>query len=414
MNTIGTPGWLKDEKTQKVMQALGAEEDQARFVGGCIRNTLMGRDVSDIDIATKLRPEAVIKALEAASIKAIPTGMEHGTITAIMDGKPFEITTLRKDVKTDGRHAEIAFSDNWAVDAARRDFTINALYAGLNGTLYDPLGTGLEGIKAKDVTFIGDAEKRIREDYLRILRFFRFTAEYGGEIDATGLQASKALKEGLKEISAERIWLELAKLLTAFDPRNVISAMAETGILSLILGESGKEDLALFDAMVTSETAYFLDIDPMVRLMALIKRHGDAAIALKQKLKLSNAEGERLLAWAKDDTKIESYMSMREVRRACYLMGAETFRDRLFLEWAASDNPRVIPQWHALIAMTLSWERPQMPIKGEDVVALGAKPGPVVGQVIKEVEDWWIDADFTDDRLSVIERLKAVAQALIY
>jgi poly(A) polymerase len=409
--------WISAPATVRVMAALNgdAETDRARFVGGCVRNTILGQPVDDIDIATVLTPDQVIEAGRMARLGVHPTGLAHGTVTLVCDGQPFEVTTLRRDIETDGRHAVVAFTDDWNADAARRDFRLNALYASADGTLYDPTGEGLADARAGRVIFIGAPEDRIREDVLRILRFFRFSAWYArGPLDEAGLAACGALAAGLEQISVERIWKETKKLLSAADPRAALSGMARLGVMAELLPEFRIDTLsdARLEALVETDLEAFFAPDPMLRLMALLPRDPGLVSALARRLKLSNAERDRLDAWAKDDTEIVSYLSMRQVRRALYRLGALTFTDRVRTEWATQYRPRTVPQWRALLALAQSYERPVLPLTGEDVKGAGVAPGPQVGQALRAVEDWWIDADFTDDRLSIIERLKAVAQGL--
>ncbi|MEO0983873.1 MAG: CCA tRNA nucleotidyltransferase [Pseudomonadota bacterium] len=408
--TIGAPAWATSKTARSVLAALSAvRAGSARFVGGCVRNAVMGRPVDDVDIATQLEPLAVIDALETAGLRAIPTGVEHGTVTAVVDNTPYEITTLRRDVETDGRRAVVAFTEDWAEDARRRDFRLNALYAEPDGTLHDPTGGGLDDARAGRVVFIGDADARLREDYLRILRFFRFNAWYGADMDAEGLAACARQKAGLEKIAAERIWKELRKLLDAPDPSAAVEAMAKSGVLSAVLPTtSGAERLS---RLVALETTQIFSHDPMHRLMALIPRDGEAAKATARALRLSNAEADRLTDWAADETRFVSWMSARDMRRAAYRLGKTRFADRAMLEWASGGEGSDV-QWRALLALGESWTPPVFPLGGADVAKAGVAPGPLTGRVLREVEDWWVDADFTDDRLSLIERLKAVVQGL--
>ncbi|MGK2740423.1 CCA tRNA nucleotidyltransferase [Tepidicaulis sp. LMO-SS28] len=402
--------WIKDARTQKVMQALGP--GKARFVGGCVRNALLGEEVGDVDIATSLPPEEAMALLEKAGLHVIPTGIDHGTVTAVEDGKPFEITTLRVDVATDGRRAEVAFTEDWVEDAKRRDFTMNALYADLDGTVHDPLG-GREDLQARRVRFIGDATARIREDYLRILRFFRFHAQYGkGDPDADGLRACAAEKEGLKQLSGERVRMELLKILGADGAPAAIRQMAASGILSEVLPEATHTDR--FEQVVRIETDQLFTSDPIMRLGALVDLDEDGVRVMAARLRLSNKERDRLIRMKTDQTKIVSYLSIREVRRALYWMGIELFKDRVMLGWAADKKLANSVQWRALLAMADSWERPKLPLTGQMVHAAGVPDGPEVGRVMREVEEWWVDSDFIEDEFSIIERLKAVVQATVY
>lgn len=392
--------WMTAPETRAVIAALG--EDNARFVGGCVRNALMGLDVTDIDIATPLLPEEVAQRLEAAGLKAVPTGIEHGTITAVANGKPFEITTLRRDVETDGRHAVVAFSKDWSEDAERRDFTMNALYAAVDGEVFDTVG-GIEDLKAGRVRFVGDAETRIREDYLRILRLFRFHAWYGkDEIDRVALAACAALKSGLKGLSAERVQKEMLRFLEAPDPMLSLRAMAASGILVVVL--PGALDLARLERLAAIDRDNFFAPDPVLRL---------AALSGGQTLRLSNAQAERLDDLARAQEKIVSYLAIKDVRRLLYRLGPKRFKDRVFLKWAEDPKESNFVQWRALLALADAWERPRFPLTGANVMAAGVPEGPLVGRVLAEVEEWWIDSDFTDDEFSLAERLKAVVQALV-
>jgi poly(A) polymerase len=404
--------WLTAPETRAVMAALDAKlPGGSRFVGGCVRNTLLGQKVDDIDIATQLTPEETAAAAAAAGLEAIPTGAAHGTITVIANHIPFEVTTLRRDVSTDGRRATVAFTRDWAEDARRRDFRINALYAETDGALHDPTGGGLEDAQHGRVIFIGEAAQRIEEDYLRILRFFRFYAWYaGGDPDPDGLAACAAMKGGLGQLSVERVWKELKKLLAANDPRKAWIALETSGVERAVLPEAVNR--ARFEAVVEVETGVLAAADPMARLAALLPDEPDVARALARRLKLSNEERARLVAALDPSMRVVSYLSMREVRRALYLMGPERFADRVKLAWAEGGPEKAAPQWQALLAMAKTWVRPRLPLTGDDIVAAGVPSGPRVGAVMREIEAWWIDCDFTDDRLSIVERLKAVAQGM--
>jgi poly(A) polymerase len=370
---------------------------------------LMGREVDDIDIATQLTPDEVVALCKAQNFAAHPTGIEHGTVTVVVNHKPFEVTTLRRDVSTDGRRATVAFTESWEEDAQRRDFRMNALYADAQGVVHDPTGGGLDDVRKGRVIFIGDASTRIREDYLRILRFFRFNAWYArGPLDPTGLSACADLVAGLDALSVERIWKEVKKLLAAPDPRAAWEAMKAIEVVAHALPELSNE--ARLDALVSLEVDLMLHVDPMARVAAALT-YQESAKALARRLKLSNEERDRLVAALGDDVKLTSYMSLREMRRAIYKLGNEAFSDRIKLAWADGGGEKA-QQWRALVAHGQMWTPPKLPLTGDDVMAAGVPAGPKVGVILREVEDWWIDADFPDDKLSVIERLKAVAQGL--
>jgi len=376
--------WLESHATRAVMRALEAAGGAgcARFVGGCVRNGLLGQPVDDIDIATRLWPEQTMAALDAAGLKAVPTGVEHGTVTGVSERRPYEITTLRRDVETDGRRAVVAFTEDWAEDAARRDFRLNALYADAAGTVFDPTGGGLEDAAAGRIVFVGEAETRIREDYLRILRFFRFYATYGrGEPDAVGLAACAALNGGMAQLSAERVSKEVLKLLAARDPRAAVRAMADTGVLAQVLPQA--QPLALFEAMCD------LTDDPVMRLSALLPADAGGVAEIAGGLRLSNAVRDRLAAAVADGPAVSPTMSDAEARAAIYRLGRRAFEDRLIRAEAAGgcDGAR-------LRALSADWTPPKMPVGGRDLARLGLTPGPETGRVLKAFEDGWVADDF--------------------
>jgi len=401
--------WLTDAKTRAVLDALGPD---SRFVGGAVRNTLLGREVSDIDIATPLLPDVVAKRLTAAGLGAVPTGVEHGTITAIASGTPFEVTTLRRDVATDGRRAVVAYTTDWKEDAARRDFTMNALYATADGEVIDLVG-GVADLNAGRVHFVGDATTRIREDYLRILRLFRFHAWYGkGEIDAEALRAAAAEKAGLAKLSGERVQKELLRLLEAENPAPVLRTMAAAGILSVLL--PGALSITRLERLAAIDAEAFFTPDPLLRLAALLPNDVSVADAVAAKLKLSNTQALRLADIAGAKEKIVSYLSVKEVRKLLYRIDTGPFKDRVFLKWADDAKNSNAVQWRMLLAVADAWERPRFPLSGREVMLAGVPEGPLVGKILAEVEDWWVDADFTEDEFSLAERLKAVVQATAF
>lgn len=378
--------WLAATATQAVMTALEAAggEGCARFVGGCVRNSLLDQPVDDIDIATRLTPDQTIRALEAAGLKAVPTGVEHGTVTGVSERRPYEITTLRRDVETDGRRAVVAFTQDWAEDAARRDFRLNALYADRAGTVYDPTGGGLEDVAAGRIVFVGEAETRIREDYLRILRFFRFYAWYGrGAPDAVGLAACAALKDGMARLSAERVSKELLKLLAAPDPRPAVAAMAETGVLAQVLSEV--QPLDLFEGMCG------VSDDPVMRLSALAPADAATVTRIAGGLRLSNAVRDRLAAAVAEGATVSTEMTDAQARAALYRLGRRAFQDRLARAEATQGRSA------RLRDLAETWTAPALPVGGRDLARLGLKPGPETGRVLKAFEDGWIADDFPVD-----------------
>jgi poly(A) polymerase len=404
--------WMTAPETRAVMDALAREDGEARFVGGVVRNALLNQPVTDIDIATPLTPEQVTQRLQDAGLGAVPTGIEHGTVTAISNGKPFEITTLRRDVSTDGRRATVAFSKDWAEDAARRDFTMNALYATADGEVFDYFG-GLSDLRAGHVRFVGDPAARIREDYLRILRLFRFHAWYGkGEMNAQALHAGAAEKSGLADLSGERIQKEMLRLLEAENPVSVLCVMAASGILAEVL--PGTLNLGRFERLVAVDCANFFSPDALLRMAALLPNDRSAVEAIAERWKLSNAARERLVDLAGAKEKIVSYLSIKEVRKLLYRLGRAAFVDRARLRWADDPKESNAIQWRALLAMADAWQPPKFPLTGRDVMNAGVAEGPLVGRILSEVEEWWIDSDFTEDEFSLAERLKAVVQAIAY
>jgi poly(A) polymerase len=327
-------GWMTAPETVQVMTALG----EARFVGGAVRNALLGAGVVDIDIAVPMPPGEALARLTAKNIKVIETGLEHGTVTAIAGTHAFEITSLRRDVETDGRHAVVAFTDDWAEDAARRDFTINAMYASASGEIFD-YATGIEDLIAGKVRFMGDAKTRIAEDYLRVLRLFRFHAWYGkGDLDAEGLRAAAEAKDKLKTLSAERIAKELLRLLEAGNPAPVLRVMAATGILSELL--PGALQLPRLERLAELDADNFFPRDSILRLAALLPDGGEAAHAAADALKLSNADRTRLEQALSSET-IAAQLSAQDARRRIYRIGVARFKDKVLLQWAGAPLRRL-------------------------------------------------------------------------
>lgn len=387
--------WLTCTETRVVMAAFAFAGVPARIVGGAVRNALLGRPVKDIDIATPARPEAVIEIARNAGLHCIPTGMDHGTITLIVNHTPFEVTTLRQDVETDGRHASIAYTDDWAVDAGRRDFTINALYCDADGTIHDPLG-GYPDIMTRRIRFIGLAADRIREDYLRILRFFRFTAEYAGGIcDSDGLEASAALKDGLRLISAERIRSELLRLLEAPGAVRAAAAMDDAGILPLVLG--AVPHIARLARLSEIETLLSRPPDALLRLGSVMLGRPGAAQELRDRLRLSSAEYERLARMALPERGYDAATPEAEARAVLYRYGPDSFRDGAAYSWAAGTRATTDPAMRERYSLPDRWSPPVMPVRGQDLLDLGVRPGPEVGRILRDFEDWWILEGFPSD-----------------
>jgi poly(A) polymerase len=393
--------WMTDLITLSVLEALSAGGAQARFVGGSVRDALLGRRIGDIDIATPTPPERVIELLEKCDIKVVPTGLAHGTVTAIAGTPPrhFEITTLRRDVETYGRRARVAFDADWAADAARRDFTINAIFLDPDGTVHDPVG-GLADLRAHRVRFVGDPATRIAEDVLRILRYYRFEARFGtGLGDPPARAACRALAHLLPNLSAERVAQELVKLLETSYPISALRMMLEDGVLSVILPEARRLDRLRHMIAIEPEP------DPLRRLAALIEVDGPGAVALAERLHFSNAWRDRLhgLAppWA-----IDPPADMAAQRRALYRLGAERYRDVALL--LAAEGAMSRDRFGELLALARDWTPPAFPLAGRDVTALGIAAGPEVGRLLGAVHDWWEAGDFTADRAACLLYLQGL------
>jgi poly(A) polymerase len=393
--------WMTDLVTLSVLEALSAGGAQARFVGGSVRDALLGRQIGDIDIATPTPPERVIELLEKCDIKVVPTGLAHGTVTAIAGTPPrhFEITTLRRDVETYGRRARVAFDADWAADAARRDFTINAIFLDPDGTVHDPVG-GLADLRAHRVRFVGDPATRIAEDVLRILRYYRFEARFGtGLGDPPARAACRALAHLLPNLSAERVAQELVKLLETSYPISALRMMLEDGVLSVILPEARRLDRLRHMIAIEPEP------DPLRRLAALIEVDGPGAVALAERLHFSNAWRDRLhgLAppWA-----IDPPADMAAQRRALYRLGAERYRDVALL--LAAEGAMSRDRFGELLALARDWTPPAFPLAGRDVTALGIAAGPEVGRLLGAVHDWWEAGDFTADRAACLLYLQGL------
>lgn len=400
--SIPPQDWMTAPQTQAVMAALTVDGQAVRFVGGCVRDAVLGRAIKDIDIATAHPPDRVTELLEAAGLGAVPTGIDHGTITAVADGKPFEVTTLREDVETMGRHAKVAFTQDWAGDASRRDFTINALYCDPDGTLYDPTG-GLSDLKAGRVRFVGDASQRIVEDYLRILRFFRIHAHYGkGEPDADALAACQTHAQGLGNLSAERIAAELLRLLGAPNPEPVLRLMAGAGVLAQVLPEATN-----FERLKGLTKLDAADPDPLRRMAAVIAVDAGAAEAMAGRLKLSNGHRRRLIGLAHLPP-VSPDGKDPVLRRALYSVGRQKFQDDVYLRWA-EDADGTQPGWLRVLNFPDAWTPPPFPLSGEDALAAGIPQGPAIGEALSEIEAWWIAEDFQPGRADCLKKLREAA-----
>ncbi|WP_113496184.1 CCA tRNA nucleotidyltransferase [Brucella sp. NBRC 12953] len=412
VNISDGANWLRSKPLQALFAALNRDGGEVRVVGGAVRNTLLGTKVSDVDLATTHLPEQTVRLAKEAGFKPVPTGIEHGTITVVVQGQPFEVTTLRKDIETNGRHAKVAFGTDWKTDAERRDFTINALYATADGDVIDYVG-GLADIETKTLRFIGDAEERIREDYLRILRFFRFFAWYGsGRPETDGLRASARLKDGLNQLSAERVWSELKKLLSAPDPSRAMLWMRQSGVLNIILPESEKWGIDAIHGLVRAEADLDWQVDALLRLESIVPPDAARMTELGKRLKMSNAERARLEAWARADA-IKSETSEQALKKLIYRGSSQAVADRIRLayasarqEAAASDEAMIRAGGYSrLLDAVEKYEPLVFPVTGGDLLSLGVEKGPGLGEALRDLETLWIDSGFSLDREALLDKL---------
>jgi poly(A) polymerase len=382
--------WLKSGPAGRVLALLNGGGEEARVVGGAVRNALLGIPVADIDIATTALPEEVIRRAEAAGVKSVPTGIEHGTVTLVLDKHPFEVTTLREDTETFGRKAKVAFGRDWMRDAERRDFTINGLSVDVAGVVHDYVG-GLADIAGRRVRFIGNPTERIAEDYLRILRFFRIHAAYGaGEPDRAGLLACIGSRAGLASLSAERVRMEMLKLMVAPGAAGAIAAMAESGLLQQIIG--GVAYTGALGAMIEVERMLGLPADAKRRLGALAVAVTEDARRVASRLRLSNAEAKALDSMGHRWWRLAG-MDEATAKRRLYRLGPDAYRDRLMLAWARAGGGDA-SDWHELAGLPQRWSAPKFPLKAADFISRGIAEGPALGHVLTIAEDAWLAAGF--------------------
>src|SRR5216683_37692 len=398
--------WFKSGPAARVLQLLNENGEEARVVGGAVRNALLRIPTGDIDIATTALPDEVIRRARAAGIKSVPTGIEHGTVTLVVDGQPFEVTTLREDTETFGRKAKVAFGRDWIRDAERRDFTINGLSVDADSVVHDYVG-GLDDIAAKRVRFIGDPDQRIAEDYLRILRFFRIHAAFGaGEPDREGYLACIRARAGLASLSAERMRMEMLKLMVAEGAAVAIAAMADGGLLLPIFG--GVAYTGPFRAMISAERLRALKPDPVRRRSALAVAVTEDAKRVAMRLRLTNAETKALDSMGHRWWRLAG-MDEATARRRLYRLGADRYRDRLMLAWARAGEDTDSAHWRELATLPERWSAPKFPLKAADFIARGVAEGPLLGRVLALAEDAWLAADFPLDEAA----LKAIADQTV-
>jgi poly(A) polymerase len=394
--------WLTSGSTARVLALLNGNGEEARVIGGAVRNALLKIPIGDIDIATTALPDEVIRRARVAGIKSVPTGIEHGTVTLVVDRHPFEVTTLREDTETFGRKASVRFGRDWVRDAERRDFTINGLSVDAQGLVHDHVG-GLGDIEAKRVRFIGDPNLRIAEDYLRILRFFRIHAAYGaGEPDRAGYLACIAGRGGLAQLSAERVRMEMLKLVVAEGAAGAIVAMADGGLLLSIFG--GVAYTGPFAAMIAAERLLGFEPGAVRRLAALAVAVTEDARRVAARLRLTNAETKALDSMGHRWWRLAG-MDEATARRRLYRLGVDRYRDRLMLAWARAGGGHDSAHWRELALLSERWSAPKFPLKAADFVARGVAEGPALGHVLALAEDAWLAADFPLDQAA----LKAIA-----
>jgi len=398
-------GWLSAPAVRAVFAILDEGNEPARIVGGAVRNALAGMPVSDIDFATPLLPEEVSRRAEAAGVKAVPTGIEHGTVTLVVHGTGFQVTTLREDVETDGRHAVVRFGRDWEADARRRDFTVNALSIDAAGTVHDPLG-GYPDIVARRIRFIGDAGQRIAEDRLRILRFFRFNAEFGASaFDPEGLSASIRARDGLRRLSAERVGQEMRRLVVAPRAAETAGIMQDSGILGMVLG--GVAYLGPFARLI----GFLPEAGVALRLAGLGCRIEEDVERLARLLRLANVERDAMLAATVAARKLPPSVALPEARRSLYHLGTETWRNAVALAFAWNGDASTESAWRDLYDLPDRWQPPRFPLSGTDALGAGAMRGPAVGTLLKAVEAWWVDRDFAPDEKALRNRLQQMVAA---
>ncbi|MFT4077707.1 CCA tRNA nucleotidyltransferase [Rhodomicrobium sp.] len=398
--TVADAAWFRAPEVRAVFACLNREGFEVRAVGGAVRNALLDEPVMDVDFATTAKPDDTLRLAAAAGIKTVPTGIDHGTITLVVDGVPFEVTTLRRDVDTDGRRATVAFADNWAEDARRRDFTLNALYADAAGAVYDPLD-GLPDLLARRVRFVGDADTRIREDYLRILRFFRFSADYAnGDFDADGVAAAIRERHGLRRLSAERVRAEMLRILVTVRAPDAIRVMDESGLLLIVLGGIARR--SRFERIAAIEAELEMMPDPMYRLAALSIFVEEDAERLAGRLRLSNDERNDLMGLASVAPWFRAPLGKRDLETLLYRIGARTYLGSVLIGWAASGAPLDDGAWRFAAELPREWQRPKFPVNGADLLNEGWLPGPGLGAHLRYLEERFIASGFTLDREALL------------
>ena len=400
--------FLKDKICMKIFSPLNEKEDTARFVGGCVRDSIIGLKTNDIDIATKLKPEDVVKILGSESIKVVPTGIDHGTVSVFSKDFNFEITTLRSDISTDGRHAEVIFSDSWEEDSLRRDFTINSIYLKQNGELYDP-HNGVQNLKDKKIIFIGNPDERINEDYLRILRFFRFNAFYGNnnlKLSSDSIKACTKNKNKIKKLSSERVQNEFFKILNSSDPYFIVSIMRKIEILDLLFEH--KVETKIFKKLLLIEKENSFSKNHILRFASLALKNKKINSNNLQMFNFSKKERKDLCLLTNQEFEIHNKLNKSDIKKILYSIDRKTLKDMAKLSWALSNNRVTNKNWKNVLSQIDKVAIPIFPLKAKDILDYGLEEGPIIGEILKTVEQDWIDSNFEHNKEDLLFKLKAI------
>ena len=398
--------FFQDKTCRKILSLLNKKKDTTRFVGGCVRDSLIGIETNDIDIATKLKPDAVIDILTSASINVIPTGINHGTVSVFSKNLNFEITTLRSDTSTDGRHAEVTFSDSWKKDSSRRDFTINSIYLKQNGDIYDP-HNGVQHLKDRKIVFIGDPGERINEDYLRILRFFRFNAFYGNDnlkLSNNSIKACEKNKNKIRKLSSERIHNEFFKILNSTKPYFVINIMKKIGILDILFEK--KVETKSFKKLISIEEKNSLTIDQFIRFVSLAPNAKKIHLYDLKMFNFSKKDKKKLLLLTNQELKIHNKLEKNDIERILYSIDKQSLVGLAILSWALSTNKIINKEWISILDQISNLKVPIFPLKAKDLLNFGLKEGPIIGEIFSEIEQDWVDSNFELDKEDLLLKSK--------
>ena len=400
--------FLKDKVCMKIFSLLNEKEDTSRFVGGCVRDSIIGLKTNDIDIATKLNPEDVVKILGSESIKVVPTGVDHGTVSVFSKDFNFEITTLRSDISTNGRHAEVMFSDSWEEDSLRRDFTINSIYLKQNGEIYDP-HNGIQHLKDKKIIFIGNPDERINEDYLRILRFFRFNAFYGNnnlKLSSDSIKACTKNKNKIKKLSSERVQNEFFKILNSSNPYFIISIMRKIEILDLLFEH--KVETKIFKKLLLIEKENSFSKNHILRFVSLALKNKKINSNNLQMFNFSKKERKELCLLTNQEFEIHNKLNKSDIKKILYSIDRKTLKDMAKLSWALSNNRVTNKNWKNVLNQIDKVAIPIFPLKAKDILDYGLEEGPIIGEILKTIEKDWIDSNFEHNKEDLLFKLKAI------